>query len=85
VLLPSLQLTPNQKANLKLTPGCTITLMEYGHPGIPDTTDMVLDFGDARSVKLPLNQKANLKLTPGCTITLTGTGHHGGPVMVDMD
>merc|ERR1712121_258151 len=64
-----------------LMPGCTITLMEYGQPGTPDTIPTVLLFMDARSVKLPLNQKANLKPTLGCIITLTGTGHHGGMVL----
>merc|ERR1711978_201957 len=65
----------HQKANPKLMPGCTITLMESGHPGTPDTTVMDLVFGDVRSVKLP--QKVNPKLTLGCTITPTEYGHHG--------
>ena len=49
-------------------PGCTITHMEYGHPGGQDMEDTVLVFMDVRSVKLPLNQKASLKPTLGCTI-----------------
>ena len=68
-------LTPNQKENPKLMPGCTITLMESGHHGTPDTTVMDLVFGDVRSVKLP--QKVNPKLTLGYTITPTVYGHHG--------
>merc|ERR1712200_254508 len=72
----------SQKVNPKLMLGCTITLMESGHPGTPDTTVMDLVFGDARSVKLP--QKVNPKLTLGCTITPTEYGHHGTLDTTDM-
>ena len=78
-------LTPNQKANLKLMPGCTITHMEYGHPGMQDMGDTVLVFGDARSVKPMLSQKANPKLTLGCTITLMESGLPGTPDTTVMD
>merc|ERR1712200_391190 len=67
----------SQKVNLKLMLGCTITLMEYGHHGIPDTTAMDLVFGDARREKPKPNQKANPKLTPGYTTTPMEYGHHG--------
>ena len=83
MLLLSPVLTPNQKANLKLMPGYTITPMEYGHPGGLDMVDTVLVFMDARSVKLKPNQKVNPKLMLGCTITLMESGHPGGPDMED--
>merc|ERR1711879_42864 len=65
------------------TLGCTITLMESGHHGMPDTVDTVSLFGDVRSVKL--HQKANPKLMLGCTITLMESGHPGTPDTTVMD
>ena len=79
----SVKLPLNQKANLKPTLGCTITLTGTGHHG-GMVLDTVLLFGDARNVKLPPHLKANLKRMPGCTITHTESGHHGGLVMVLM-
>merc|ERR1711868_28666 len=73
----------SQKANPKLTLGCTIILMESGHHGMLDTVDTVLLFGDVRSVKL--HQKANPKLMLGCTITLMESGHPGTPDTTAMD
>merc|ERR1712136_431242 len=55
--------------------GCTITHMEYGHPGMQDMEDTVLVFGDVRSVKLL--QKVNPMLTLGCTTTLMEYGQLG--------
>merc|ERR1712136_364183 len=72
----------NQKANLKPTLGCIITLTGTGHHG-GMVLDTVLLFGDARNVKLPPHLKENLKPMPGCTITHTESGHHGGQDMED--
>merc|ERR1719385_274736 len=72
-----------QKVNLKLMLGCTITLMESGHPGGQDMEDTVLVFMDARSVKLL--QKVNLMLMLGCTTTHTVYGQLGTPDTIPMD
>merc|ERR1712227_799031 len=71
----------------KLTLGCTITLMESGLHGTLDTTDTVLVFGDARSVKpnqyLPpmLKQKLTTSSTesgqPGTLDTTVSTDGNG--------
>jgi len=73
----------HQKANLKLTHGCTIIPMVSGHHGMLDTVDTVLPSGDVRSAKQ--HQKANPKLTLGCTITLMESGLPGTPDTTVMD
>merc|ERR1712136_72686 len=72
-----------QKVNLKLMLGCTITLMESGHPGGLDMEDTVLVFMDARSMKQL--QKVNPMLTLGCTTTHMVYGQPGTPDTILMD
>merc|ERR1712126_584887 len=72
-----------QKVNPKLMLGCTITHMEYGHPGMQDMEDTVLVFGDVRSEKLL--QKVNPMLTLGCTTTHMVYGQPGTPDTIPMD
>merc|ERR1712135_237999 len=84
----NVKLPLNQKANLKPTLGCTITLTGTGHHSGQDMEDTVLVFMDVRSVKLP--QKVNPKLMLGCTTTHMESGHPGGldtedTVLVFMD
>merc|ERR1712078_981587 len=73
----------NQKANLKPTLGCIITLMGSGHLGGQDMEDTVLVFMDVRSVKLL--QKVNPMLMLGCTTTHMVYGQPGTPDTIPMD